>query len=541
MPERAKKVEEVSAKAHAGVVPRLISTNASGYAIVIGSSGQAPRPQVVGPAPSPLSWVSASSQARAQTAAVTGQQYFHQRRFSEAVREFQTAVRLAPENPLHQYQLAYSAWRANDLTLVERHAQLAVQYDPQFASAHDLLGQWYLHNAQYEPALRHSATAVALAPGNTDILVSRGFVLAGAGDAQGAWALLEPVMADPMLAERVTILYLKIASRIGRENEAAEWALRHVSRNVYPPVERPQLLFSLANILDRLGRFDEAIEQVRAARALLNIPYDPAAHERGITARIESFSAERMATLPRATRQNTRPVFIVGMPRSGTSLVEQILASHPSVYGAGELEDLLSIASRVGGPEGQRYPETVGKLTPAILDPLAEVYLGRISSLDPHARYVTDKMPLNFLELGLIELLFPGARVIHCVRDPLDTCVSCYMNDIAAGVTFARDQRTLAGYFRQYERLMGHWKRVLRLSLLEVRYEDVVNDLEGQARRLLTFMDLDWDDRCLRFHENTRGVATASREQVRRPLYASSVGRWRHYERHLGELIAALG
>jgi hypothetical protein len=140
-----------------------------------------------------------------------------------------------------------------------------------------------------------------------------------------------------------------------------------------------------------------------------------------------------------------------------------------------------------------------------------------------------------------MELLFPDCRIIHCVRDPLDTCLSCYMTDIAAGVTFCRDQIALGEYYRQYSRLMNHWKHVVTIPILDVRYEDVVNDLPGQTRRMLEFMGLAWDDRCTRFHENTRGVATASREQVRKPLYASSVGRWRHYRRHLGELSGMLG
>ena len=538
MPEKVEKVVDGKARPQSGILPRLISTNASGYSIVIGSAGEVNKTiDVAAAPPNPLTWVSASGNARAHAAGLAGESYFYQRRFSDAVREFRTAVRFAPENPLHHYRLAYSAWRANDLSLVEPHAQLAVRYDPKFAGAYDLLGQWYLHNAQYDLALWHSQTALSLAPDNGDTALSRAFVLAGSGDAKAAWTLLEPLMNNPALSERVTILYLQISTRIGREREAAEWALRHLSRSIFPPVERPQLLFALANVLDRLGRYDEAFDQVRAARQLLHIPYDPAEHERGITTRIESFCAANMAALPRATHSDRRPVFIVGMPRSGTSLVEQILSSHPEVYGAGELEDLLSIASRVGGAGGRNYPHTLARLDSPILNRLSQGYLDRINSLNSTARFVTDKMPLNFLELGLIELMFPGSRIIHCVRDPLDTCLSCYMTDIAAGVTFARDLPTLAAYYRQYERLMDHWKSVLSIPILDVRYEDVVEDLEGQTRRLLQFMKLPWDDRCLTFHQNRRGVATASREQVRRPLYASSVGRWKHYRSQLAELI----
>jgi hypothetical protein len=150
-------------------------------------------------------------------------------------------------------------------------------------------------------------------------------------------------------------------------------------------------------------------------------------------------------------------------------------------------------------------------------------------------------MPGNLFGLGLAEVLLPGARVIHCVRNPLDTCLSCYMTYFAFGNEFSSDLSHLGAYYRDCRRMMEHWRRVLGLRILDVRYEDVVLDAEGQTRRMLEFLDLPWDDRCLRFHENARRVGTASNEQVRRPLYASSIGRWKHYEHHLTDLIAALG
>jgi hypothetical protein len=161
--------------------------------------------------------------------------------------------------------------------------------------------------------------------------------------------------------------------------------------------------------------------------------------------------------------------------------------------------------------------------------------------MDPDAAYVTDKMPHNFMYLGLVALLFPDCHVIHCTRDPLDMCLSCYTTHFAAGHEFSHDLRHLGLFYRDYERLMAHWEMVVNFPMVEMRYEAVVADLEGQARRLLGFLDLPWDERCLGFHRTHRAVATASTAQVRRPIYASSVGRWRKYEKHLGELIEALG
>jgi len=169
---------------------------------------------------------------------------------------------------------------------------------------------------------------------------------------------------------------------------------------------------------------------------------------------------------------------------------------------------------------------------------LAGKYLAKIESISASATFVTDKMPFNFLYLGCAEILLPDCHVIHCMRDPRDTCLSCFFTNFGARNQRGYDMSSLASSYEDYRRLMNHWKSVLTLPMLDVQYEDLVCDQEAQTRRILQFLNLPWDERCLRFHENPRPVLTASRDQVRQPLYASSVGRWRHYQRHLGELFA---
>jgi hypothetical protein len=228
------------------------------------------------------------------------------------------------------------------------------------------------------------------------------------------------------------------------------------------------------------------------------------------------------------------PVFIVGMPRSGTSLVEQILASHPNVHGAGELDDIARIVHRLGGPVPS--PSDLAQMTATTLRQAANDYLEKLSRLAPGAARVIDKMPHNFLALGYIDLLFPGCRIIHCVRDPRDTCLSIWFQQMTGNHPYTSDLAALADYYRQYQALMTHWKSVIRVPMLEVRYEDLVANIEQGARALVKFCDLDWNDQCLRFHENSRIVSTPTYDEVRRPIHDRSVGRWRHYERHLGAL-----
>jgi hypothetical protein len=300
--------------------------------------------------------------------------------------------------------------------------------------------------------------------------------------------------------------------------------------------------FSLGRLYDRAGDYNRAFVHFQAGNNLKPSDFDRGEFTRFIDDLINTFDVDFMRNAPCAHHGSRRPVFIVGMPRSGTSLVEQILASHPEVCGGGELEDIRHIAFGAGAWLGSShtYPRVVRELAAADCDTLAAGYLKKLAVLSPQARCVTDKMPQNFLALGLIALLFPEARVIHCLRDPLDTCLSCYFHDFTGYHPYAYRLEGLGFYYRQYQRLMRHWRAVLPIPMLDVVYEDLVADPEAGIRQLLAFCELDWDERCLRFYESERIVHTSSYQQVRRPIYKSSLGRWRHYAAHLEPLRRAL-
>jgi hypothetical protein len=245
------------------------------------------------------------------------------------------------------------------------------------------------------------------------------------------------------------------------------------------------------------------------------------------------------------------PVFVVGMPRSGTSLIEQILASHPQAHGVGELnfweEASETLASGLRAPAGARPGARGAALAVRLaydtsgFAQLARRYLTRLSTHSGGALRVIDKMPGNFLYAGLIHAVFPRARIIHVQRQPLDTCLSMYFQNFFHLHPYAADLEALAHYYRQYLRVTEHWRTLLpAASLLEVPYEALIADQEHWTRRLLDFVGLSWDPRCLDFHETERVVITASRWQVRQKINAGSVGRWRNYERHLGPLTQLL-
>ncbi|MEJ0067726.1 MAG: sulfotransferase [Pseudomonadota bacterium] len=237
------------------------------------------------------------------------------------------------------------------------------------------------------------------------------------------------------------------------------------------------------------------------------------------------------------------PVFIVGMPRSGTTLVEQILASHPAVFGAGELEDFRSLTTQFIGPTDMPtpFPESAASLTGAQLRQLGAAYLDRIQARAPTAARITDKLPINFAYAGLIHLALPQARIIHLRRNPLDTCLSCFSKLFVGEHSYSYELGELGRFYRAYESVMAHWRSVLPPSvMLEVHYEELIDDLEGQARRLVGHCGLEWDPTCLAFHTTQRPVRTASAGQVRQPIYRSSVARWKPYEHLLSPLIEAL-
>ena len=307
--------------------------------------------------------------------------------------------------------------------------------------------------------------------------------------------------------------------------------------------EQRQLLhFTLGKLYDAEGAVDQAFTHFAAGNGQIRSGHEPGKFTEFVDRTIAFYDAERIASMPRAANRSALPVFIVGMPRSGTTLVEQIIASHGQVFGAGELEHIDDAARHQAGgmAERDRLPECLGELHAADLDRIAGNHLVALNTLGGDAARVTDKLPYNFGHLGFINQLFTSARIIHCVRDPLDTCLSSYMQNFRRGNLQTYDLGHLGAYYNDYRRLMDHWRAVLDLPIMDIAYEDLVADQEGKSRELIDFIGLEWDPQCLRFHESGRVVNTASYDQVRQPIYDRSVGRWRHYERHLGPLKDAL-
>jgi tetratricopeptide (TPR) repeat protein len=432
-----------------------------------------------------------------------------------------------------------------------------------------------------DEALQSIRLAISAAPENGEAQVLCGEILGAMGRTKEAFAAFDKATALPAsqpvdaLTGKATLLL-----EMGRQEEALEvldkaldlyprsagvWFSRSISKTFSvddPDIERMENLLGVGGLQirnDRImlhfalgkawmdaGNTDRAFAQLNSGNRLKRSSFTYDAEEAGlwIASIIEHCSPELMARLSGMGDPSDKSVFVIGMPRSGTTLVEQILASHPDIYGAGELRTVQGMVDCISGadlhPIG--YPKLLGSLLPHDLPNLGRVYREEVSALAPGYRRIVDKMPANFLYVGLLHLMMPNATFINCRRDPVDTCLSCYARLFSGEQKFAYDLREVGLFHRAYDQLMAHWRDVISPSrLTEVHYEALTVDLEGEARRLISFLGLDWSDRCLDFHRTERQIRTSSLAQVRQPIYQSSVGRWKAYVRHLAPLLDALG
>lgn len=307
--------------------------------------------------------------------------------------------------------------------------------------------------------------------------------------------------------------------------------------------------FAAGKILDDIGKYPAAFQHYQKGNQLADRTFDSSAFRRMIKDIIYVCSRSEVERNKNTGVASETPTFIVGMPRSGTTLVEQILSSHSGVYGAGELNDMKFIAARAAQLSSFNvpFPNCLPGLTRQDIKVLADDYLERLAvasgSDTEGARYlrIIDKHPLNFQFVGLIFSMFPNARIIHTVRDPLDTCLSCFFQNFTKGQDYSFDLMQLAHFYNDYRRLMEHWESVYPGRIYTIRYEELIADQERETRELLSYMGLEFEEACIDFHKTDRKVSTASFLQVRKPLYGSSRKRWMNYRQELQELAKVIG
>ncbi len=427
------------------------------------------------------------------------------------------AVALKPAEPEFHNNLAAAHKAAGNVAEAITHYRETLRLKPTSVSAHVYLSDALMEQGNQDEALHHSLEALRLQPDSALAYCTLG-ELAGYGRYEYTGEDIQRM--QDLLAEK----------RHGIHDASLLW-------------------FTLGAYWEKKGDCDEAFRCYARANELKgevyrqsNKSFDRKQHAEWINQIIAVFTPEFFQKTQNFGSDSEIPVFVVGMVRSGTSLVEQILASHPQAFGVGELKDIDQISAvlpgRLGGKEG--YPACMSRIDPFHAKSVAYLYLQRIARHAGPAIRVIDKMPHNYLHLGLLAVLFPRTRILHCRRDPMDTCASAYFQNFK-WLPYASSMEDIAFYYHHYVRLMEHWRRVLPLPMQEVAYEELVANQEAVSRQLVAFCGLEWDDRCLAFHKSPRVVQTASKLQVRQPIYTRSVARWKRFEKHLQPLKDALG
>lgn len=436
-----------------------------------------------------------------------------QGRFAEAETSFRKALALRPDYATVHNNLGNALQDQDRVAEAEACYREAIKYNPDYAEAFSNLGNTLKSEGRLDEATAALERAIELKPN----FVEPHF---------GLSVLKTYAEGDPHIAVM----------------EKQQGLLEDL------PIEsRIRYWFALGKAYEDVERFDESFAAYETGNTLKHsvLAWDEAEDDAMLEQLMAVFSKEFFARHARPAPTDKAPIFIVGMPRSGTTLLEQILSTHPGgVFGAGELKDMHELVIRAM-PDAchLQYPTAVSAFKDEDFHRLGAQYIEQVWRHAPDALRITDKMPSNFFYLGMIHLMLPNAKIIHAMRDPMDSCFSCYSRLFNKhNVRFAYDLGTLGRYYARYIKLMRHWHEVLPAgTILDLRYEEMVADTEGQARRVLEHVGLPWDAACLEFHTNKRRVKTASLAQVRKPIYKTSVARWKHYERHLGPLLNLVG
>ena len=473
-----------------------------------------------------------------------GLAFQEQGKFSEAVAQFRQALALQPSLAEVHYNLGNALMKQWKLAEAVICYERALALRPDFVEAYCNLGNTLKEQGKLDAAVDRYRQALATNPRYADAYNNLGSALRDLGRLEEAHRAYEKAIE---LAPNRPLFYLSYATskRFTPGDVHLATMEKLASDSSLAETDRMYLHFALGKAYGDLRDHEESFRHLIEGNALKRqrTVYDEA-ESRDLLGRIPAvFTPELMRDKQNLGDPSPVPVFIVGMPRSGTTLIEQILASHPKVFGAGELALLDAAVGTLRRPDGGvvPFPEVVLSMGGEQLRELGTSYVAAIRDLAPKAERITDKAPLNFRFAGLIHLALPHARIIHVRRDPIDTCLSCFSKLFAGDQPYSYDLAELGRFYRYYEALMEHWRRVLPPGvMLEVQYEDITNDLEGQARRLVAHCGLEWDDACLSFHLTQRPVQTLSAAEVRQPIYRTSVGRSRPYQRVLGPLLEAL-
>lgn len=462
--------------------------------------------------------------------------------FRKAELAFKTAIGLQADYAEAYEGLARCAQEQRNLTQAEEYVNKALSIRPR-AATFSLLGGIYSEQSYPEKAAEAYERALVLNPELVTAWLGKGHLLMELGKMREAELCFRRALElDPgNIAPRLSLTQV-CKTKEGDENLAA---LQEAAKGVeaMPATRAISLHFALGKAYEDIKSYDEAFPHFLQGCRLKRQRVEYNAENNTLIAQNikKTFTQERIASLAGSGSQSNVPIFVLGMPRSGTTLTETIIASHPDVYGAGELPDLLHLIGQPLGEAKVGYPLNVELMAQEDMACMGEQYVRQLQMRSPTSKHITDKMPANFLGLGLIHLMLPNAKIIHVRRNPVDTCISAFTRLFNKSQHQSYDLREIGRYYLDYMSIMAHWREVLPAgAFYEIQYEQLVANQEEESRKLIAYCGLEWNNACLDPHKTERNVKTASVTQVRQPVYTSSVERWRVYEKFIEPLLEEL-
>lgn len=452
------------------------------------------------------------------------------------------AVKQEPKNAKFRNNLANTYILHDKPELAVPHLRKALGRNPGLIEALMNMTRAYREMGKWKTALGFCEKVLNRDKDFMPARIEQAGILADSGDTVGATALFRQILTDKP-RELDAMIGLAGAHKFTPDDKDIEVFEATLNEGELSEPETITLLHAAGKYYNDIKDYDKAFARFARAKDMAGLDFDLVAYRKHVDQLSQLFTPLHFLKYQSAGSTSERPVFIVGMPRSGTTLTEQIIASHPKAFGAGELPDIGVISGEITKAHYSQatFYEHLKNLTTDQIAHYAERYLNVLNRHSRQALRVVDKMPHNFEALGLIAMLFPKARIIHCKRDPMDNCMSIFTHHFSKAHGYNTNLEKLGLYYREYNRLMDHWKTALPLNIFEVKYENMIAYQEGMTRKLIDFLGLEWDEACLNFHQTERSVLTFSRWQVRQPIYTTSVKRWKHYDKHLSPLKQALG
>jgi tetratricopeptide (TPR) repeat protein len=495
-------------------------------------------------------------------------------RINEAVICLKKAIDIKPDFVEAHYNLGNSLQTLGQFEEAITHYKHALIIKPDFAEAHYNLGNSLQTLGQFEEAITHYKQVLIINPRSTETLNNLGMALQQLGRQEESISYYEQALAiNPNYAEAHNNLGIPLQDLNRLEDAAAHYekaltikpnyarAHLHLSK-IKPDLQQASIIenhlkshsisdedamdyhYALGNISSDNKSYSKEFEHYLIGNTIKRklIDYDAQKNTDFVNSLIENFSKNYFQEKAGFGNNSELPVFILGMPRSGTTLVEQIISNHPHVYGAGELVHLHNTVDAISKniDSSTSYPGCISLFSETMVNEYSNEYLEILKNYSQVSTRISDKTPSNFFRIGIIKTLFPKARIIHCQRNALDTCISIFLNNFSRGNEYSFDLTEIGKYYLDYERLMLHWHTLFPSEIYDVQYEELISNQNEISQQLINYLGLEWDDACLDFHKNKRAVKTASNLQVRQPIYNNSVERWKRYEEHLQPLISVL-